>query len=48
VTSVGLDDYITDVVNNYLADREDGESFATWVARADEQLLRGEKALEAV
>ena len=26
----------------------DGESFATWVARADEELLRGEKALEAV
>ena len=48
VTSVGLDDYITAVVNGYLADREDGESFATWVARADEQLLRGEKALEAV
>ena len=48
VTSVGLDDYITAVVNSYLADREDGESFATWVARADEQLLRGEKALEAV
>ena len=48
VTSVGLDDYITAVVNNYLADREDGESFATWVARADEQLLRGEKALEVV
>ena len=48
VTSVGLDDYITAVVNGYLADREDGESFASWVARADEQLLRGEKALEAV
>ncbi|MET1059177.1 MAG: nitrite/sulfite reductase, partial [Nocardioides sp.] len=48
VTSVGLDDYITAVVNGYLADREDGESFATWVARADEQLLRGEKALETV
>ena len=48
VTSLGLDDYITAVVNGYLADREDGESFATWVARADEQLLRGEKALEVV
>ena len=48
VTSVGLDDYITAVVSNYLADREDGESFATWVARADEELLRGEKALEVV
>lgn len=45
VTSAGLDDYITTVVSNYLADRESGESFATWVARADEELLRGEKAL---
>lgn len=46
VTSAGLDDYITVVVTNYLADRSDaGENFATWVARADEELLRGEKAL---
>src|SRR3954447_8391197 len=42
VTSAGLDDYITAVVGSFLADREDGESFATWVARADEELLRGE------
>ena len=42
VTSVGLDDYITSVVDAFLADRTDGESFATWVARADESLLRGE------
>ena len=48
VTSAGLDDYITAVVHGYLADREDGESFATWVLRADEELLRGEKALEVV
>jgi sulfite reductase (ferredoxin) len=48
VTSAGLDDYITSVVTNYLADREDGESFATWVARADESLLRGDKTLEPV
>ncbi len=48
VTSAGLDDYITAVVHGYLADREDGESFATWVVRADEELLRGEKALEVV
>ncbi len=45
VTSVGLDDYITNVVTNYLDDREDGESFATWVVRADEELLRGERTL---
>ncbi len=45
VTSTGLDDYITTVVGNYLHDREDGESFASWAVRADEILLRGEKAL---
>jgi sulfite reductase (ferredoxin) len=45
VTSAGLDDYITNVVTNYLSDREVGESFATWVVRADEELLRGERAL---
>ena len=48
LTSAGLDDYITALVTNYLADREDGESFTTWVARADEELLRGDKTLEAV
>jgi sulfite reductase (ferredoxin) len=48
VTSAGLDDYITNVVTAFLADREDGESFPTWVARADEDLLRGERVLEGV
>ncbi len=46
VTSAGLDDYVTDVVAAYLADRDDGESFAAWVARADDDALRGERALE--
>jgi len=46
VTSAGLDDYVTVVVSNFLADRSGDESFAGWVARADEELLRGEKALE--
>ena len=36
VTSAGLDDYVASVVTAYLADREPGESFAAWVARADE------------
>jgi sulfite reductase (ferredoxin) len=45
VTSAGLDDYITTVVSNYLADRDDDETFAAWVGRADEELLRGEKVL---
>ncbi|MCW2774962.1 MAG: nitrite/sulfite reductase [Nocardioides sp.] len=46
VTSAGLDDYITNVVTAYLADRQAGENFAAWVARADEDLLRGERVLE--
>jgi sulfite reductase (ferredoxin) len=47
VTSAGLDDYVTAVVANYLADRAEGESFATWVHRADEALLKGDQALDA-
>ncbi|TWG95833.1 sulfite reductase (ferredoxin) [Nocardioides sp. J9] len=46
VTSEGLDDYVTAVVTNYLADRTEGEAFDAWVHRADEDLLRGEKVLE--
>jgi len=46
VTSTGLDDYISNVVSNYLTDRKDQEIFADWVARADEELLRGDKVLE--
>jgi sulfite reductase (ferredoxin) len=48
VTSEGLDDYVTVVVSNFLADRAGDESFATWIARADEELLRGEATLEAI
>jgi len=48
VTSAGLDDYVTNVVTAYLADRSEGETFASWVVRADEELLRGEKAPEPV
>jgi sulfite reductase (ferredoxin) len=48
VTSAGLDDYVTNVVSAFLAEREPGEAFAAWVARADDESLRGEKALEAV
>ena len=46
VTSAGLDDYITTVVTHFLDDRHADESFATWVARADEELLRGDKQLD--
>ena len=45
ITSAGLDDYITTVVGNFLHEREPDESFAAWAVRADEILLRGEKAL---
>ncbi len=47
VTSAGLDDYITAVVTNFLADRTEGETFSAWVHRADEELLRGERQLAA-
>jgi sulfite reductase (ferredoxin) len=46
VTSVGLDDYITNVVTAFLADRTAGESFAHWTGRADDDVLRGDKQLE--
>ncbi|MDP3968808.1 MAG: nitrite/sulfite reductase [Nocardioides sp.] len=42
VTSAGLDDYVTAVVDGYLDQRTEGESFAAWVARADEAVLRGD------
>jgi sulfite reductase (ferredoxin) len=45
VTSEDLDDYITNVVSAFLAEREPGEQFATWVNRADEARLRGEREL---
>ncbi len=48
VTSEGLDDYITTVVGHFLSARTDGETFADWVHRADEDQLRGEKALAVV
>ncbi|WP_435771020.1 nitrite/sulfite reductase [Nocardioides sp. SYSU DS0651] len=46
VTSAGLDDYVSSVVSNFLADRTEGEAFVEWVHRADEELLRGEKTLD--
>ena len=40
VTSAGLGDYVTRVVEHYLDDRNDtDERFADWVARADAELL---------
>jgi sulfite reductase (ferredoxin) len=48
VTSAGLGDYVANVVSVYLAERTAGESFASWVTRADEDSLRGERTLEVV
>jgi sulfite reductase (ferredoxin) len=35
-----LPDYIEKLSRTYLEQREDDESFARWVARADEEVLR--------
>jgi sulfite reductase (ferredoxin) len=40
VTAVDVPDYIETVTRNYLKDRTDGEPFAQWAARADEEHLR--------
>ncbi len=48
VSSAKLDDYVENVVRHYLAERVEGEEFATWVARADESSLRGEAELVEV
>ena len=45
VTSTGLDDYVTNIVDAYLTDRTEGESFARWATRADDELLRGETSI---
>ncbi|MFF8726089.1 nitrite/sulfite reductase [Streptomyces sp. NPDC015171] len=39
VTSDGLPDYVERVLRRYLADRESGERFAAWAARASEEAL---------
>jgi sulfite reductase (ferredoxin) len=40
VTSQELPDYIERVLRRYLAEREEGERFAAWAARASEEALR--------
>ena len=40
VTSAQLPDYIERVLRNYAADRTDGETFASWVRRADEAAIQ--------
>ncbi|WP_037604679.1 nitrite/sulfite reductase [Streptacidiphilus rugosus] len=39
VTKDGLPDYVERVLRRYLADRQEGERFAQWTARADEEAL---------
>ncbi|MEW2115472.1 nitrite/sulfite reductase [Streptomyces sp. NPDC005474] len=39
VTSDELPDYVERVLKNFQAEREDGERFATWATRADEESL---------
>lgn len=40
VTGDQLPDYVEKLSRTYLANREQGESFAAWVSRADEEVLR--------
>ncbi|EFQ83834.1 nitrite/sulfite reductase ferredoxin domain protein [Aeromicrobium marinum DSM 15272] len=40
VTGEDLPDYVEKLTRGYLTDRTEGESFARWVARADEAVLR--------
>ena len=40
VTTEHLTDYVEKIVRHFLDDRTDGETFASWVARADEEILR--------
>jgi len=40
VTAAGLADYVERVTRNYLVQRTDGERFAQWVVRADEEALK--------
>ncbi|GAA1950569.1 nitrite/sulfite reductase [Amycolatopsis minnesotensis] len=40
VTAAQLNDYVERVVRNYVEQREDGERFPQWVARADESALQ--------
>jgi sulfite reductase (ferredoxin) len=39
VTAAELPDYVERILRNYVKDRADEESFATWVRRADEGLI---------
>jgi len=40
VPADGIADYAERVIRRYLADRSEGESFATWAHRADDEALQ--------
>jgi sulfite reductase (ferredoxin) len=40
VTAAGLPDFVERILRSFEADRADGESFASWVRRADESALK--------
>jgi len=40
VKADGMPEYVERVTKNYLANREDGEQFADWAFRADEELIK--------
>jgi sulfite reductase (ferredoxin) len=40
VTADGLTDYVERITQNYLKERNEGERFAEWVTRADEEALQ--------
>ncbi|CAN5292575.1 sulfite reductase SirA [soil metagenome] len=40
VVGEDLPDYVENITRNFLKERTEGESFARWVARADEEVLR--------
>ena len=40
MTSADLGDYVERLVRHYLGERSDGERFAQWVARAEEDALK--------
>ncbi|MBO0833172.1 MAG: nitrite/sulfite reductase [Actinobacteria bacterium] len=48
VSADGLTDYVEQLLRNYQADRAEGEQFATWVRRADPELLTLTEAAPAI
>jgi len=47
ITADGAADYVENLLRTYLAERSEGETFAVWVRRADEQLLLSHRLPDA-